>query len=370
MVFSRLFTRRAGTQPSKETSMKIDNMLLRLCEWLRGDGAENDIVISSRIRLARNLVGFPFMTRAGEHDRRRIRDLVLKKVPDIFKTDSALSIDIEPLDTLDRQYLLERQLISRELVEAEGARAAIVDKEEKFCVMVNEEDHLRIHGMTSGFNPQLIWKRINDVDDQLEQYLPQAYDEKWGYLTACPTNVGTGMRVSVMLHLPALVVTKEIEKVFRSLQKVNLAVRGIYGEGSQSYGDFYQISNQATLGLTEEELIEKVANFVPQIITYERQARQFLLDDRHDILLDRCNRALGVLKTARTIGSVEAMHHLSSLRLGINMNLLSVPTINIVNTLLLHIQPAHLQKLNEKELTANERDVARADYLRKKLGEI
>jgi len=346
--------------------MKIDNMLSQLSEWLRGEGAESDIVISSRIRLARNLTGFPFITRATEKDRTAIKDTVRKALAKTLK--ACYFVDVDELELLDRQYLQERQLISRELVEVDGPRAAVIDRDEKFCLMVNEEDHLRIHGMVSGFEPMQVWQRINEVDDKLESRLDYAFDKKLGYLTACPTNVGTGLRVSVMLHLPALVVTKEIEKVFRALQKVNLAVRGLYGEGSQSFGDFYQISNQATLGHTEEEIIEKVGGIIPQIIGYERHARDFLMKERQDMLQDRCNRAVGLLKTARTIGSVEAMHHLSSMRLGINLSILDDADITTVNNLLLHIQPAHLQKLNDKTLAQTERDVIRAQYIRKSLG--
>jgi protein arginine kinase len=221
--------------------------------------------------------------------------------------------------------------------------------------------------MTSGFDPKKVWKRINELDNQLESKLNYAFHQKYGFLTACPTNVGTGMRVSVMLHLPALVVTKEIDKVFRSLQKVNLAVRGLYGEGSQSFGDFYQISNQMTLGKTEEQLIEKVCDLIPQIVAYERQARNFLLKERREIILDRCSRAMGLLQTARTIGSVEAMHHLSSVRLGVNIGLLDSPDISVVNHLLLNTQPAHLQKLQKTVLDHEHRDIERANYLRQKL---
>ena len=347
--------------------MKIDNMLSQLSEWLRGEGTENDIVISSRIRLARNLVGFPFITRATEADRTAVKETVRKALPKSFK--SCYFVDVDELELLDRQYLQERQLISRELVEMDGPRAAVIDRDERFCIMVNEEDHLRIHGMVSGFEPMQVWQRINEVDDKLESRLDYAFDEKRGYLTACPTNVGTGLRVSVMLHLPALVISKEIDKVFRALQKVNLAVRGLYGEGSQSFGDFYQISNQATLGLTEQEIIEKVGNIIPQIIGYERHARDFLMKERLDMVQDRCSRAVGLLKTARTVSSVEAMHLLSSMRLGINLKILDDADIKTVNNMLLHIQPAHLQKLYDKTFSQTERDAARAQYLRKTLGE-
>ncbi|MDR1485315.1 MAG: protein arginine kinase [Planctomycetaceae bacterium] len=348
----------------------IDGMLSQLSQWLRGDGFESEIVISCRIRLARNLSGYPFIARATESDRRGIRDIVRRAAEEIFGKTDFYFVDVDVLSPLDRMYLLERQLISRELIESSGTRAALFDKSESFCIMINEEDHLRIHATTSGFEPSRIWELLNGIDDKLAAHLPYAYHAKLGYLSACPTNVGTGMRVSAMLHLPALAVTKETEKVFRSLQKVNLTIRGLYGENSQPVGDLYQISNQITLGKTESELIATLQNFVPQILAFERQSREFLLREQREILFDRCSRAVGLLKTARTIGSVETLHHLSSLRLGVNMGLIDNVTINDVNRLFLNTQPAHLQKIIGEKLPQNERDIARAKYLRSNLGTI
>ena len=347
--------------------MKIEHLLSKPGHWLYGEGPENDIVISSRIRLARNITGFPFLVRSGEQDRTLVREMLREIVPDLFPGKDTGFFDLQKFPGIDRLFLLERQLISREIAETDGPRAVIIDRNERFSIMINEEDHLRIQSVTSGLDPQKVWALINELDDRLESRLNFAFHEKWGYLTACPTNVGTGMRVSVMLHLPALVISKEIEKVFRSLQKVNLAVRGMYGEGSQALGDFFQISNQVTLGKTEEELIQKVSDIIPQIISYERQARDFLRKEKLDMILDRSSRAVGVLSTARTISSEEAMDHLSSIRLGVNMQLLDAPDIQTVNDLLLHIQPAHLQKLVGSPLNANDRDLARAQYLRKRL---
>lgn len=342
-------------------------MLSRLGQWLHGEGPESDIVISSRIRLARNLTGYPFLVRSRESDRIRVKETVCGVIPGIFAEDEVYVVDLEKIPSIDRTFLIERQLISREIADSSGPRAVIVDKEERFSIMVNEEDHLRIQSVMSGFSPEKVWERINELDDKLESQVDFAFHERLGYLTACPTNVGTGMRVSVMLHLPALVMSKEIEKVFRSLQKVNLAVRGMYGEGSQALGDLFQISNQITLGKTEEELIRKVGDIIPQIIAYERQARDFLRNEKLDSVLDRSSRAFGLLSTARTISSEEAMEHLSSIRLGVNMELLNAPGIKTINDLMLHIQPAHLQKIVGTPLKANDRDLARAQYLRKRL---
>ena len=214
--------------------------------------------------------------------------------------------------------------------------------------MINEEDHLRIQVMQSGLNLQSVWEQINRIDSLIEEKVTYAFHEKLGYLTACPTNVGTGMRVSVMLHLPALVITRQIEKVFRSLQKISLAVRGLYGEGSQAMGDFYQISNQITLGRSEEELMKQVSDIVPVIIDYERQARQFLVKESHENLHDRVSRAYGILRTAQTISSEETMHLLSSVRMGVNLGLIQRPEDPRLNELFIHTQPAHLQKLHRR----------------------
>ncbi len=351
-----------------DSLQKLDNMLSQTAPWLRGEGQESDIVISTRVRLARNLASFPFLRRATEQDRRAVCEIVHKAAKDVLPKSSYYFVEIEDLDTLDREYLHERQLISRDMLEGEEARAVLIDKKERFCVMVNEEDHLRLHAMTSGLEPRKVWTKIDEVDNLLESVLTYATHEKYGYLTACPTNVGTGLRVSVMLHLPALAISKEIEKVFRSVQKINLAVRGLYGEGSQALGDFYQISNQVTLGMTELDLVEKIENIIPDIVQYEREARRFLLEKRHEILEDRCNRAMGLLMTARTIGSVEAMHHLSSLRLGVTLGLLEVPDIATINDLFLNTLPAHLQKRNNGRMEQAERDIVRAKSLREKLG--
>ena len=242
-----------------------------------------------------------------------------------------------------------------------------IDTAEKFSLMVNEEDHLRIQLMKSGLDLQGAWEQINQIDDLIESRLTYAFHDKLGYLTACPTNVGTGMRVSVMLHLPALVITRHIDKVFRSLQKISLAVRGLYGEGSQAMGDFYQISNQITLGRSEAELISQVGDVVPVLIEYERQARDFLVRESQKDLHDRVSRAYGILCTAQTISSEETMHLLSSVRMGVNLGLIEDLEIPTLNQLFIHTQPAHLQKLRGTELDTADRNVERALYLKRHL---
>ncbi len=347
--------------------MKLEELAGKCGEWLRGSGPESDIVISSRIRLARNLAEFPFIRKCTDQDRSQIERTLRDRIKEVGEWSSLTYVDVASLDDVDRQFLVERQLISREHSEAEGARAVAIDPHEKFSLMVNEEDHLRIQVMHSGLDLQAAWEQIDHIDNLVERRVTYAFHQQWGYLTACPTNVGTGMRVSVMMHLPALVITRQIEKVFRSLHKISLAVRGLYGEGSQAMGDFYQISNQITLGRSEQELIAQIRDVVPVLIDYERRAREFLVKESQKDLHDRVSRAYGILCTAQTISSEETMHLLSSVRMGINLGLIHDLEIPTINKLFIHTQPAHLQKLRGVELDTADRNIERANYLQRHL---
>lgn len=349
--------------------MKLEELASGCGEWLRGSGPESDIVISSRIRLARNLADYPFIRRCDEKDRESIEATLRQRVFDSGILGGLAYVDVNTLESLDRQFLVERQLISREHAESKGPRAVVIDPDERASLMINEEDHLRIQVMHSGLDLKQAWERISEIDDLISTKVVYAFHERLGYLTACPTNVGTGMRVSVMLHLPALVITRQIDKVFRSLAKINLAVRGLYGEGSQAMGDFYQISNQITLGCSELELIEKVGDVVPVLIEYERRARDFLVEENSQDLHDRVSRAYGILCNAQTISSEETMHLLSSVRMGVNLGLINDLSMPTVNKLFIHTQPAHLQKLRGVELDTADRNIERAHYLKRHLGE-
>lgn len=348
--------------------MKLEELAGRCGEWLRGAGPESDIVISSRIRLARNLAEFPFVRKAGEKEKAEISRLVRTKIESVSDWSDLVYLDLGEMDDLDRQFLVERQLMSREIADAKGDRGVAIDPNERFSIMVNEEDHLRIQVMCSGLDLTTAWERIDKIDDALEQKLTYAFHDELGYLTACPTNVGTGMRVSVMMHLPALVITREIDKVFRSLQKINVAVRGLYGEGSQFMGDFYQISNQITLGRTETDLVETVSEVVPRIIEYERRARDFLVNESEQDLHDEVSRAYGILCTAKKISSEETLHYLSKVRMGVNLGLIRSVEVETINKLFVHTQPAHLQKLRGQSLSVADRNIQRASYLQSHLG--
>jgi protein arginine kinase len=347
--------------------MIIEDLTERIGEWLRGSGPESDIVMSSRIRLARNVADFPFIRRCSDIDRANLESTIresMKRHPRLAELDY---VNVALLEQIDRQFLVERQLISRELSDAEGARSVAIEKEERLSVMINEEDHLRIQVMYSGFDLQNAWERINQLDDMIESQIRYAYHQQYGYLTACPTNVGTGMRVSVLVHLPALVMTQQIDKVFRSLQRINLVVRGLYGEGSQAMGDFYQVSNQITLGKTEEDLVRRVSEVVPVLINYERKAREYLINENQHDLFDQVSRAYGTLQNAQQISSEETMHLLSRVRMGVNLGLIGNVEIPTINKLFVHTQPAHLQKLTRAILSNSQRNIERANYLQSHL---
>jgi protein arginine kinase len=349
--------------------MNLDDLTHTSGEWLRGSGPESDIVISCRIRLARNLAAYPFTNRASGYQKAEIEAMLRDRIVKMELSPKLGYVNLPGLSTLDRQFLVERQLISRELATADGPRGVALGPQETVSLMVNEEDHLRMQVMRSGFTLDEAWQEIDRVDDLLEERVTYAFSEELGYLTACPTNVGTGMRASVMLHLPALEFTKQIDKVFRALQKINLAVRGLYGEGSRASGHFYQISNQVTLGKSETTILGEIFSVIPQIIRYERDARTAWLRDNRTGLSERITRAYDTLRSAPMMTSEETMELLSYVRLGINLQLVDDLTIPTVNELFIHTQPAHLQKLMGATLDGEERNAARARYLRKRLRE-
>jgi protein arginine kinase len=348
--------------------VKLTDLTHQAGEWLRGSGPMSDIVISSRIRLARNLVGYPFLTRCTRHQRQAIEHKVRDTILGAQIAPKTLYLDLDAASELDRQFLVERHLISKPHAAAEGARGVAIGENETASIMVNEEDHLRRQVLRSGLQLEEAWEEITRIDDQLESKLDWSFHPRFGYLTACPTNVGTGIRVSVMLHLPALKLTGEIEKVFRAAKDMRLAVRGLYGEGTEATGDFYQISNQTTLGKTEDDIIADFRGVViPKIIDYEHHARKTLSNDRSAHLDDKVCRALGTLRSARLIASEETLLLLSHLRMGINLGRIKDIDVKTINELFLLTQPAHLQKMHGKKMEGDARRAARADYIRHRL---
>jgi protein arginine kinase len=350
--------------------MNLDSLLPKLGEWLRGTGPESDVVVSTRIRLARNVAEFPFTNRASSHQKTEIETKLRDTVTNLPAPYHLEYVRVSELSDLDRKFLVERQLISRELATVmEGPRGFAFDEQESVSLMINEEDQLRLQVMRSGFALDAAWDDIDKIDDLIEEKVHYAFHEQFGYLTACPTNVGTGMRASVMLHLPALSITKQIEKAFKALQKINLVVRGLHGEGSRAFGDFFQISNQVTLGKSEASALSDIREVITEILKYERMARSALVRENRQKLQDQVARALGTLQSATMMTSEETMELLSSVRVGIHLKLLEDVSAQLVNELFLHSQPAHLQKLIGEPLDGERRNEARARYLRNRLRE-
>ncbi|MBI4834377.1 MAG: protein arginine kinase [Planctomycetes bacterium] len=354
--------------------MKIDDLMNKVGTWLEGKGKDSDIVISSRIRLARNLDNFVFLTLANEEQKKEIVGFIHNALVSAKIIPPMHYFSFKDLTSADKHLLLERHLISRDHAEApngvtgqNGSRALVINDKETSSIMINEEDHLRIQGLRSGFQLAELWDEINELDSRMEKHLPYAFSSQFGYLTACPTNVGTGLRFSVMVHLPALVLSKQIEKVFQALTRVKYTVRGFLGEGSQSMGDFYQISNLVTLGRAEKDILSEMENVIPEIIKYERTWREKLLNEQANQTKDRIWRAYGILKNAYTITSGETMELLSAVRMGINIGLIKDLTIAQVNEMFIFSQPAHLQRIAGEALGPEERDIFRASYFRGKL---
>lgn len=348
--------------------MTIDDLTQTTGEWLRGAGPMSDVVVSSRIRLARNLAEYPFLSTATGTDRTEIYRRLVDEITAIPLGADAITVDMEDVDPIDGELLVERHLVSRQHVAGTGSRGVTISPDETRSLMINEEDHLRIQGLRSGLQLEELWADMTDVDDAISARVMFAFDQRLGYLTACPTNVGTGIRVSVMLHLPALKLTKEIDRVARAARDMRLAVRGIHGEGTEAVGDLYQISNQTTLGKSESEIIEGFSgSIIPKIVDYERTARTSLVEQRGNLLDDKIWRAYGILCNARCISSSETQAMLSPIRMGIHLERFDRFDIKMLNELFLHSQSAHLQKRCGRSMEGKERGIARAEYLRQQL---
>jgi protein arginine kinase len=350
--------------------MKATDLARNAGEWLRGVGRNSDIVISSRIRLARNIAGYPFVSRLDAEQQMELSEVLRDQIVQDPVVPNLDYFELGEAGDLMRRLLVERHLISREHEEATGQRGVAIQNTEAVSIMVNEEDHLRIQVLASGMELDHIWSVINAIDSAIGERVSYAYSDRLGFLTACPTNVGTGMRASVMLHLPALEMTKQMEKVFHAVTKINLAVRGLYGEGTQASGNFYQVSNQITLGKSEETILHEIQAIIPQVVENETKARQALMEKNRIALEDRVWRAYGMLRNARIISSGETLALLSHLRLGVNLGIVPDLPISEVNQLFVKTLPAHLQVLEGRELDAEARDMARATFLRRNLREL
>jgi protein arginine kinase len=373
--------------------MRLTNISHDINEWFSGSGPLADIVVSSRIRLARNLAGHKFLSQCSNTE----KTAILNKLRDVLMTldlgDKIFYISVDKEPALNRHFLVERHLISRHLAFGKGPRGVVMAEREFFTAMINEEDHLRIQVLKAGCQLSACYEQIDHIDDVIEQKIEYAFSQRYGYLTACPTNLGTGIRVSVMLHLPALKMTGQIEKFFNAAKDMGLAVRGLFGEGTEAASDLYQLSNQVTLGVSETEIVRQFENaIIPEITEYEKAARNHLLSKQPDILDDKISRAMALLQNAHLISSQEALFLLSHLRLGINMQKYmgaSTPAIEklhtlceaghtdktrqvsiaTINRLFMLTLPAHLQLNYGKPLDPNGRDALRAKIIRSALNQ-
>lgn len=347
--------------------LKVDQLIKHTCEWLRGTGPNSDIVMSSRIRIARNLADYPFSHWSNKKQEREISAILGEAVTTTDMMRSSALISMAELDDVDKQFLLERHLISREHIVHPEHKAVVIGDKEVASVMINEEDHVRLQVMQSGFNLQECWRIASRLDDALHKKVKFAYHAEWGYLTACPTNTGTGLRASVMLHLPSLVMTKQVTRVLQAITKLGMTARGLYGEGTEAEGNFFQISNQTTLGSSEEDMIDNLERIIRQVVGHEENARKTLMKQNRDLLQDKISRASGTLKSAHIINTKETLTLLSMVRLGVDMGLLTDIDRRAVNELFILTQPAHLQKIEGKILSSAQRDVKRAHLIRRRL---
>jgi len=347
--------------------MRFSTLLKNPADWMQGHGPHSEIVMTSRIRLARNLRGWSFPGWSSERQRIELLQEVRPVIAALHEMKDGFNEEYPNLPKTKKQVLVERHLVSREHAARSTGCAVLIDRKQSLAIMVNEEDHFRMQGIRAGLDLRTAHDLVNRVDTALEASLPYAFDQRLGYLTACPTNVGTGMRASVMLHLPALVLTEQIKQVMNAVSKIGLAVRGLYGEGTEALGNLFQVSNQHTLGETEEELISRIEGVAEHIVQAEISAREKLLNESPTMLHDQVGRAYATLRFAHILNSKEALNHLSLLRLGADLDIVTECDRSVLDMLLLEIQPAHLQLDAGRDVSPEERDSRRAEITRLRL---
>jgi protein arginine kinase len=364
---------RGGGLETQETghyirAMEVGRFIGSTAAWLCSPAGEPSVVMSSRLRLARNLAGHAFPTWAEKSERQKVYEKLMPAVASLPAMQNPMVA--EPMDRfamVEKQLLVEQHLISREHAAKGPGSGVAINSDRSISVLVNEEDHLRIQAFASGFNLKEVWGTVNGIDDSLEASLTFAYSPDFGYLTACPTNVGTGMRASAMLHLPGLVLSEQINQIVQAVGKLGLAVRGLYGEGTEALGNLFQVSNQMTLGESEDDIIGRLAKVIKQVVEHEQNARASLVERKPRMVADNVGRAYGVLTNTYSIASKEALNLLSVIRLGIEIEMMPESLRPVVDDLMISTQPAHLQVKQEKKLSTEDRDGLRADLIREKL---
>ena len=350
--------------------MSLEHFLNQaVSSWMSEEGPDSDVVLSTRIRLARNFEHYKFPTLFSHEEAKKIiseMEGIIKK-SGFTKFGQMELLKIEEMQPLQKRVLVEKHLISPHLAEESPYGAVLITENEEISIMINEEDHIRIQCLFPGLQLSEALQAANEIDDWLESHIRYAFDEKYGYLTSCPTNVGTGIRASVMMHLPGLILTQQMNRLIPAINQLGLVVRGIYGEGSEALGNIFQISNQITLGKSEEDICRDLLGVVSQLISQERSAREALRKTSNIQLEDRLFRSLGVLTNSRIIESKEAARCLSDVRLGIDMGYINHMSKNILNELMILTQPAFLQQYAGGQLRPHERDIRRAALIRERL---
>ncbi len=350
--------------------LKIESLIRANSELTHQHTSSIPIILSTRIRLARNLAGHPFPNHSDDEERSEVFETCRKTVEAATGMEGSTSLRMQDLTEMERKILVERHLVSRELIESHAGAGIVINTDQSCAVMINEEDHLRIQSLLAGFHLDKVWATINALDDAIEETLDYAYSEDLGFLTACPSNVGTGMRASVMMHLPGLVITKNMEKIIRAVNQIGLVVRGWLGEGSDASGSIFQISNQQTLGESEDAILKRLANVLKTIRVQEENARLRLLQTDRSRILDRIGRAYGILRNGHLLSSGEGMSLLSLLRLGTDFGMFPKETRCLVDRLFIETQPAHVQYLAESEIESEARDSLRASSVRRNLANV
>ncbi|MEW8957206.1 protein arginine kinase [Clostridium sp.] len=336
--------------------------------WINTKNNSNSIVLSSRVRIARNLEGVPFPHKLNKDEGMKVIDTINKAFYGFeYHKEKFNTIELWNLSNIEKERFLERHLISNHLINFQDKSAFIISDDETVSIMINEEDHIRLQCITSGLNIKEAYEKANELDNMLEGKLEYAFDEKLGYITACPTNLGTGLRASVMIHLPALTLNNEINGALKALTQVGMTIRGLYGEGSKGDGNIYQISNQITLGVSEEEIVRNLEGVVSQLVSQELRARAMVEKQYKYELEDKIYRSLGILKNSRILPSKEALDLLSNVRLGLEMGIIDDIDEGFINNMLIDIGPASLQFIANKELNPKERDIERAKLVRERL---
>jgi len=341
-----------------------DDIIATPSSWLESAGGDAEVVMSSRARVARNLTEHRFTHNCDNAELAEILDGVRAAAGSTGAFAESRYAPMGEISSLDRQFLAERHLASREFLFNSASRGIVFNEAETLSLMINEEDHLRIQGLAPGFDLESAWRRASELDDGLSAQLEFAFSDRLGYLTACPTNLGTGLRLSVLIHLPGLVHSKEINKLLDSLRKLNHSIRGLYGEGSEVMGNFFQLSNSTTLGTSEDAILSSLNEMVGKVIGFEQRAREMLFRKAQRLLEDKVWRAYGLLQFARSVNTKEALSLISAVRLGVGMGIIKGVSISSLNRLLVYTQPAHLQKFSGTTMDAQARDEARAEFIR------